>query len=192
MSFELFCAALLHFLQPKHALSLRLDQPSDVGRACESVKRFILRMLINFTTHLLFVLPVCHFFPTLQRLLPADTELPSPPVTRDASPLILSPQAGQRVRGQLMHMLSHTRTQMNLRFKWSKPRYNYVSNAIARYQSGWRQCLCMGAPESRDVGFGLSLCLHVRRQTVALHGSGQTRVIVMTVLVVVVVLATAI
>ena len=51
---------------------------------------------------------------------------------------------------------------------------------------------CMSAPEFGDVGFRLSLCLCVRRQTVALHGSGQTRVIVMTVLVVVVVLATAI
>ena len=50
----------------------------------------------------------------------------------------------------------------------------------------------MGVPEFEDVGFRLSLCLRVRRQTVALHGGGHTRVIVMTVLVVVVLLATAI
>ena len=101
------------------------------------IKRFILRMLIDLTPHLLFVLLVCHLFPTLQRILPADTELPSPPITRNSSPRIPSPQTGKRVRGQLIHMLSHTRARIHSRFKWSESRYNYGSNGIARYQSGW-------------------------------------------------------
>ena len=43
MSFELLCAALLHFLQPERALGLRLDQRSVLGRAREPIEHFILR-----------------------------------------------------------------------------------------------------------------------------------------------------
>ena len=44
VSFELLCAALLHFLQPKHALSLRLDQPHVLCSACGPIKCFILNI----------------------------------------------------------------------------------------------------------------------------------------------------